>query len=258
MGKFDGILICSDWDGTLFDGKCVPKKSIEAIKYFQANGGKFTLCSGRAPFYMKKISELVKPNTYALAVNGTVICDLDTDVILKEGFVDRDAYRLAEEIINIGVEIKSVAACVKDMDDYIWMTPKEFFERKEALYEYPVYKITFTTERECDGDRLIEEIGKLDSGIYSVTRSSRGYIEMVLREGTKGRAALYLKELLGARLLVCMGDYENDVTMFECADVSYAPANAIDKIKNMATHVTASVSDCAVASVISDIEKRYL
>ena len=38
MGKFDGILICSDWDGTLFTGECVPEDSVRAIKYFQDNG----------------------------------------------------------------------------------------------------------------------------------------------------------------------------------------------------------------------------
>ena len=69
MGKFDGILICSDWDGTLFDGEKVPEESVNAIKYFQENGGKFTLCSGRPPCYMEKMSACVKPNTFALALN---------------------------------------------------------------------------------------------------------------------------------------------------------------------------------------------
>ena len=47
MGKFDGILLCSDWDGTLFDGTSIPENNVEAIRYFQRNGGTFTLSSGR-------------------------------------------------------------------------------------------------------------------------------------------------------------------------------------------------------------------
>ena len=35
MGKFSGILLCSDFDGTLAVGGHVVEKNIEAIKYFQ-------------------------------------------------------------------------------------------------------------------------------------------------------------------------------------------------------------------------------
>lgn len=258
MGKFDGILICSDWDGTLFDGKCVPEKSVEAIKYFQQNGGEFTICSGRPPFYMKTKMDFVKPNTYAIALNGLVICDLETEETVFESFSDDDAYPVALGVINSGVPISKVAACVKGKDGYIWMSPDEFKERISELKGYPVYKITFTAERESDGDILALRAEKLNTDKYKLMRSARGYLELIPSECTKGKAALRLKKLLGARLLVCMGDYENDIPMFECADVSYATANAIQRVKDMATHVTSHVSDAAVASVISDIEKNYL
>ncbi len=257
MGKFDGILITSDWDGTIFDGRCVPEKSIKAIKYFQDNGGKFTLCSGRPSEYMKRFTEIVKPNTYALALNGTVICNLETDEILREKFIDRDAYRIALELIDRGIEVGRVAAAVKGRDDFIWMTPEEFRARIDELVEYRVYKLAMGVAHAPDGDILIKEAGKLDTGHYYVTRSYREYLEIMRSDCSKGRASLYLKNLLGAKLLVCMGDYENDTTMFECADVSYAPENALDTIKAMATHITSHVSDGAVASVIEHIEKNY-
>ena len=47
MGKFDGILLCSDWDGTLSDSGNIPKANIDAIRYFQREGGLFTFASGR-------------------------------------------------------------------------------------------------------------------------------------------------------------------------------------------------------------------
>ncbi len=258
MGKFDGILICSDWDGTLFDGESVPKASVDAIKYFQENGGKFTLCSGRPPFYIKKMSSCVKPNTYALALNGTVICDVETGEIIRERFVDDDIYRVATELLSVNVKIKQLGVFIKGTSEYFWVTPEEFLTRAEELKRYPVYKVTLKTEIEEDGDILIAAAEKIEKGIYSVLRSSRGYAEIILTDSSKGQAARYLKEHIGARLLVCMGDYENDISMFECADVSYAPENAIPEIKALATHVTVSVADAAVAKVIEDIEKRYL
>jgi Cof subfamily protein (haloacid dehalogenase superfamily) len=258
MGKFDGILICSDWDGTLFDGEKVPKESVNAIKYFQENGGKFTLCSGRPPFYMNKMSDFVKPNTFALALNGTVLFDFDTGEIIQEKFVDEDIYRVATELISVGVKIKKLGIFIKGKNEYFWVTPEEFLSCTEELKKYPVYKVTIMTEIEEDGDILIAAADKIEKGIYSVLRSGRGYAEIILTDGSKGQAALYLKNHIGAKLLVCMGDYENDISMFECADVSYAPENAIPKIKSLATHVTVSVADAAVARVIEDIEKRYI
>ncbi len=40
MGKFDGILICTDLDGTLMNSKKeISKENLDAIEYFKANGG---------------------------------------------------------------------------------------------------------------------------------------------------------------------------------------------------------------------------
>lgn len=258
MGKFDGILICSDWDGTLFDGEKVPSAAVKAIKYFQDNGGMFTLCSGRPPFYIKKMTEYVNPNTYTLALNGAVICDIETGDILRETFADEDIFRLATELLSCGVKIKRVGVLTKEKNEYLWLTPEEFTKMIPDLKGLSIYKITLTAEIFEEGDILSAKAEKIEKGRYSVSRSARNYAEIILTEAAKGQAALYLKNYTGARLLICMGDYENDISMFECADVSYAPENAIPRIKELATHVTVSVKDAAVDKVIEDIEKRYI
>ena len=43
MGKFDGILICTDLDGTLYkNDKTISEENKEAIEYFKREGGYFT------------------------------------------------------------------------------------------------------------------------------------------------------------------------------------------------------------------------
>ena len=56
-------------------------------------------------------------------------------------------------------------------------------------------------------------------------------------DASKGGAIKTLKELLGLERVICFGDSDNDLSMFEAADESYAPANANDAIKSAATAV---------------------
>ena len=58
MGKFDGVLLASDFDNTLVwtedalrQGTAmpqVPERNREALRYFMANGGRFAISTGRA------------------------------------------------------------------------------------------------------------------------------------------------------------------------------------------------------------------
>ena len=48
MGKFDGIFIASDMDGTLLDDThAIQRETIQALEYFTQNGGYFSLATGR-------------------------------------------------------------------------------------------------------------------------------------------------------------------------------------------------------------------
>jgi hydroxymethylpyrimidine pyrophosphatase-like HAD family hydrolase len=59
---------------------------------------------------------------------------------------------------------------------------------------------------------------------YYVSRSWKTGIEIQSSDSTKGVSARQIKAFTGADLLVCAGDYENDVTMIEAADIGYAVA----------------------------------
>jgi len=56
-------------------------------------------------------------------------------------------------------------------------------------------------------------------------------------DASKGGAIEIMKGILGIERVVCFGDSDNDLSMFEMADESYAPANANDAIKAAATAV---------------------
>ena len=56
-------------------------------------------------------------------------------------------------------------------------------------------------------------------------------------DASKGGAIETLKALLGMERVICFGDSDNDLSMFEAADESYAPSNANEKVKSAATAV---------------------
>lgn len=64
---------------------------------------------------------------------------------------------------------------------------------------------------------------------------------------SKGGALELLKEQLGFSSLICFGDSDNDLSMFEVADESYAPANANAIVKAAATSVIGHHDDDGVA-----------
>ena len=73
-------------------------------------------------------------------------------------------------------------------------------------------------------------------------------------DASKGGAIESLKRLLGLERVVCFGDSNNDLSMFEAADESYAPANANDRIKSAATAVIGHHDDEGIARFL---RKRF-
>jgi hydroxymethylpyrimidine pyrophosphatase-like HAD family hydrolase len=56
-------------------------------------------------------------------------------------------------------------------------------------------------------------------------------------QASKGNATATLKNQLGASNIICFGDSNNDLSMFEFADESYAPENAKSEIKQSANAI---------------------
>ena len=258
MGLFDGVLIASDWDGTLFYKKMMPEKTQAAINYFMAEGGRFAITSGRAPDYLLENQHLIKPNTYCICFGGALVCDVESGEILRKGGLDNGVFEAVDEILASGLNVVKIN--VFGINGIKRYTLDEYaeFGKKEALATEK-YKVTLNCPSAAEGDKLKAFCETLDYPQYTFARSFAKYLEIMQTEYTKGISASILKEKLGARVLVGMGDYENDIPLFEKCDLSFAVANATDRLKNMATYVTkAAVWESAAAEVIETLEKMIL
>ena len=83
-GKFFGYLICTDCDGTLtYDIGKVSEKNVRAIKYFQSEGGLFTLATGRFPNHLEMFKGQFEINAPMASLNGTLLYDTKNNEPIK-------------------------------------------------------------------------------------------------------------------------------------------------------------------------------
>lgn len=263
MGKFDGYLLLSDFDGTLThdvfedtpDGKKsvkrISRENCDAIRYFQSEGGLFTLATGRPFHYLKKWDSFFVPNTYVVGFNGAYICDRDGEDVLFSRPLEKDYLDLAARIRQ---------AC----PDLVWVHFHSLTENIQALRDEPldssrlpedVYKMVFYAHRE-QSEEYAQRISSLLDDRYASMRSWINGIEVQMKDARKGDSIPRLKARLGerARTVVAVGDFENDLDMIRAADIGYAVDNAVPELKAVADRLTVSNREGAIARIIEELE----
>ena len=65
MGKFDGIAILSDMDGTLLEDQCLHPEQLRAVQYFADNGGFFCPATGRSVHFLQERFPELLMGTYS-------------------------------------------------------------------------------------------------------------------------------------------------------------------------------------------------
>ena len=112
MGKFDGVLIASDFDntmvyteGALRSGGPVPaisRENRDAIGYFMAQGGTFSVATGRALPSFASVMDGVPMNGPTVLFNGAAIYDFPAGRYLRTAFLPeciRDHVRQLSQLI---------------------------------------------------------------------------------------------------------------------------------------------------------------
>jgi len=256
MGKFDGILIMSDWDGTLCYGREIPEANIEKIRYFCREGGIFTVCTGRFFSHIESFADRIMPNTYVACLNGAYIIEPRSKEILYEGYAGNEIHRVLDEFARNFPDFEGFSIYTRGCDSALQIPPKEYLKIKNELEGKQLYKAMLLSRTEENTLAARDFVNAKGFPLLKAVRSWNTGLELMSPKSTKGTAARLIKERVGAKTLICVGDYENDADMLMAADVSYAPENALDSIKKIATKTTAHVSCGAIGAVIDDIERN--
>ena len=268
MKKFEGLLFCTDLDGTLFTSdKTVSKQNLEAIEYFKSQGGLFTFVSGRVPQTMTDIYATIKPNAPFGCVNGAGIYDGAKDDYLWTKFVDKDIAELVravdKEIPDMGIQINVVGKTYFNKDNpalvhFRKVTGLPYLACHYEDVKEPILKVIFA---HLDEERisLVEKLLKSHPLAYKFDfiRSEKILYEILPKGAGKGPTLCALAELLNIDMkkTVAVGDYNNDISMLKAAGLSFAVANAIDEVKAVADHITVSNNESAIAAIVDGLDK---
>ena len=236
-------------------GKEISERDIDAVRYFQENGGLFTICSGRFLPYLEEFFDKVKPNTDVICLNGAIIINPDTKEKRFEGVLDDDALDVVSTVLDSNDSYFSLTLFPYNSKEWIRFSRDEYHQKIAELKTKKYYKCIIVSQ-ESDAIPCGKAAAAHYSERYSIVSSWSESIEILSHDCTKGEAILRLKEATGSKLVVAVGDFENDVSMLRAADISFAPNNACEEAKAAADTVLISPCGGAIAEVISLIENN--
>ncbi len=270
MGKFDGILFCTDLDDTLLDKqKNVPEQNLKAIEYFKSNGGTFTFVTGRTHLGIGGVLSQVEPNTVIGTLNGGAIYDHKQnknimEIELEDGFENILEF-IDKSFPDIGFEVMCHDKCwiCKENDLII----KHINHEKLPLIKCDYHnvpgkrgKVLIVGEIERI-NALIPELKKLeDAKKFDFVRSTRHYYEILPKGANKGNLLKEIAKINGIDIskTIAVGDNDNDIKMLEYAGCGYAVANANENAKKAADRITVSNLDGAIAKIIEDLDNGLI
>lgn len=265
MGKYSGIIIFSDFDGTFYSGRnqSASKENTDAVRYFQENGGRFTLATGRYPSILHRYSDRVngtKANAPIIAGNGCLVYDYQTEKTLFSANVTS---ALTPTVIKI-LKNSDLFKCIEFFPTQVWASEKidaDDFAGVEAVMKADPHKMYFTVDLDnCDRDQAMKRSDEAKAIIeeyageeYGVIRASIGGIEILPKGISKGLHVRGIAESLGCDKIICVGDYENDAAMIKEADIGYAMGNAHPSLFEIADRIAPRCEDHAIAKIISEL-----
>ncbi len=255
MGKFDGLLICCDIDGTLInDDLKIPENNLRAIEYFRSEGGLFTIATGRTIFGAALYFDEINPDTPLICQNGGAIYDCQKKEYLWYSVLPDNARAVVEYVERkfpfAGIEILTCDTVYfsRESDFTTLHKTQELFETTSKCWRdihEPWIKVLFAQSPE-EADILQADIEKQPFyRDFRIMRSAPTYYEFIEKNSNKGNAIKMLSDITGHSMqkIITIGDNDNDYTMLRAVNQSFVPSCASKKAKENAKTILQSTNN---------------
>lgn len=280
-------LLVSDMDGTLLGvNNTISKENIDAIKKAQKNGIKFAIATGRAYCDVKPLLHKYDLKCDCVVLNGAEYRDVNGHVVEHTYIEKSRAVEILDAVKyeNLSMEIyvddgfyttdtkeETLGKMVRSLEIYPEFKNEE--ERIKYVKNYLHFKnmkyITDINEFlnlnndiskfiiSSESEKIINKIRK-NLELFKGLVVSEGFgisIEVNHMDAEKGKivAKVAQKYNIEKDEVVVLGDGLNDYSMFEEFSNSFAMANAVDEIKEVAKYITDTNLNSGVAKAIQRV-----
>ena len=280
MGKFDGVLLASDFDNTLLNtetarrsGSEVPEVSAEnqaALRYFMAEGGKFALATGRALAAMEQFVYQVPMNTPAIICNGAALYDFEKGEYLDISMLNEDVRSRCQAVMErfptVAVEAYPLENVIHAVRPNLYTRQHEHVARVSvredaSLLEvpHPLTKLMFEEEHDVLEHIKTHLEAQPWCRDYEIFFSDRTLLELTAHGASKGGMVARLAQRLGIdrRHVYCAGDEANDLTMLAFAAEGFAPENCAQVVRDCGATLVPDCEHHALAAVVDCLDQRY-
>ncbi len=264
--KFDKVLIASDYDGTLYNAQGIITQQVkESIEYFIANGGFFTVSTGRTyqGFHAYDSSYINAP---VLLANGAMAYDYGKNEV---SFVNP----VGEEIFDALRDIKSVfpdtSIEMYSMFESFVINSCETSFRHLTSQNIEFSEVSDPSEAKAPWSKVMLFSENQSSDIQAYLAANHPHVHFLPTEGRyieimqngvdKGTGLLKLADSLSIEheRVFAVGDGFNDVEMLVAAACGFVPCNGSREALAVADKVVRSNDDGAVAHVIEILDGLF-
>ena len=279
MGKFDGVLLATDFDDTLVrsnltslettqDGLKGYHRNLEALDYFIREGGRFTVSTGRVLHTFAPHASHFPINAPAVLANGALLYDFRTETELFHArlpfSVPSHVEALAKQFPDLGFETHLGGLIYTHHPNEIIRRHVRKLARPSVetpLNEIPLPWTKLLLVHE-DHELLVQAqqwIQQTWPGVYEAIFSNDRLLELTAAGANKGKGVQQVAKLLGiaAEHIYCIGDNQNDIPMLAVSAIPFAPANCAPAVREWGASIVCSCDDGAMADMIKILDKRY-
>jgi len=268
MGKFDGVMLVSDFDDTLTDRKSViSSENIKALEYFVSLGGTFTVNTGRAPASFVARRKDAPINAPVILSNGAIIYDFEREETLFHSWLD---LRVRDDCAKIASLFPSVA-----FEAYHGETIYVHKPNRASLYHLEKMKLEYTVcpidQMELAWNKVIfeqehsellkvqEYVQENYSDRYEVVFSNPILLELTAVGCNKGTTMLRLADMLGIehKNVYAAGDNQNDLSMLRLASKGFAPADCDNALKEWGAALVSPSDQHPMRDIVAALDELY-
>lgn len=272
MGKFDAVLLVTDYDETLYSRtQAISEEDRAAIAYFVAEGGLFSVSTGRSleNFAIQMKRESLSINAPVILSNGANIYDFSKGKMLHATEISEE---IRGEMVKVFDHFPQLGIEVYCRGEVYVHNPNSITRRHLARagllgIPCPIDQIplpwTKAILQQEDRQLLVQVQQHMQerlSHLVEVIFSNPFLLEVTAKGSHKGSAALWLANHLHVARdhVYCVGNGQNDLPMLAVSAKAFAPANCAPCVREQkdVTILRACGEHC-LADLIERLAAQY-